>query len=171
MAFRFASVRAARFGGALIWHSGLMTSFAPNMRYGGAVSRSQDPKLPQGARHLVHISPSISPTSRLHLPHISPASPHISRHQARLISWGRSAAVQASVESERWAVGVFDQVERDATARTILAQVVPTGPGASLTLPYISPTSPLQLPYISATSRLYLSYISFRWCPRGRARA
>ena len=52
MAFRFASVRAARFGGALIWHSGLMTSFVPNMRYGGAVSRSQDRKLPQGARHL-----------------------------------------------------------------------------------------------------------------------
>jgi len=52
MAFRFASVRAARFGGALIWHSGLMTSFAPNMRYSGAVSRSQDPGLPQRARRL-----------------------------------------------------------------------------------------------------------------------
>tara|TARA_B100000768_G_C11209764_1_gene345500 strand:+ start:152 stop:919 length:768 start_codon:yes stop_codon:yes gene_type:complete len=52
MGFRFASVRAARFGGALIWHSGFMTSFAPNMRRGGAVSRSQAPGAPQGARGL-----------------------------------------------------------------------------------------------------------------------
>ena len=123
------------------------------------------PYLPISPPYLPHIShasmpPRISPASPLHLPHISPHLPRISPHQARLISWGRSAAVQASVESERWAVGVFDQVERDATARTILAQVVPTGPGASLTLPYISTTSPLQLPYISATSRLYLAYIS-----------
>ena len=33
-----------------------------------------------------------------------------------------------------WAHGVFEQVERDETARTILGQVLPTGPGASLTL-------------------------------------
>ena len=61
------------------------------------------------------------------------------RRKARLISWGRSAAVQASLESERWAVGVFDQVERDATARTILAQVVP--------YPYPYPLPPTPYPY------------------------
>jgi len=56
------------------------------------------------------------------------------RRKARLVSWGRSAAQQAAVEREQWAIGVFEQVERDETARTILGQVLPTGPGASLTL-------------------------------------
>ena len=56
------------------------------------------------------------------------------RRKARLVSWGRNAAKQAAVEREQWAIGVFEQVERDETARTILGQVLPTGPGASLTL-------------------------------------